>query len=392
MRGVTGWLLDPHVLHLNHGSFGATPQSVIDAQKRIRDRVEANPTRYFLGGAYQSELDEARRAVAAFVGADSAGLVFVNNVTAGVNSVLRSLELSLQEGDEIIVTDHEYNACRNAAVASAARTGARVVNASVPFPLGDANEVVEAVLAAATERTRVLLIDAVTSATGLVMPVREIAAELEPDIKVLVDAAHAPGMIEFDVVDLGVSYVTANCHKWMCSAKGAGFLWVRPDRRGDIYPAAISHGYNGGWPAEGGHLHAQFDWTGTHDPSAWLTAGDALAAVEAMHPDGWSGVRAAIRELCLYGRGVLVDALGIEAPAPADMIGAIASFPVPPAAGSGPAIFDPLMTALRDRHGIEVPVFAWPCAPERLLRISAHLYNEPADFDRLAEALAAELR
>lgn len=255
VRGVTGWLLDPHVLHLNHGSFGATPQSVIDAQKRIRDRIEANPTPYFLGGAYQSELDEARRAVAAFVGADSAGLVLVNNVTAGVNSVLRSLELSLQEGDEIIVTDHEYNACRNAAVASAARTGSRVVNASVPFPLGD-----------------------------------------------------------------------------------------------------------------------------------------ALVAVEAMHPDGWSGVRAAIRELCLHGRGVLIDALGIEAPAPADMIGAIASFPVPPAVGSGPAIFDPLMTALRDRHGIDVPVFAWPCAPERLLRISAHLYNEPADVDRLAEALAAELR
>ncbi|WP_419552053.1 aminotransferase class V-fold PLP-dependent enzyme [Candidatus Poriferisodalis sp.] len=389
---MTAWLLDPEVLHLNHGSFGATPAAVLDAQNSIRERIEANPTRFFLEGEYQEALDEARRAVAQFVGADEGGTVFVTNATAGVNSVLRSLEPALLPGDEILVTDHEYNACANAAVVSASRASAVVTTAQVPFPLEHQRDVVDAVLAAVTDRTRILLIDAVTSATGLVLPVVELAAELEPDVQVLVDAAHAPGMIDFDVAQSGASYVTANCHKWMCSAKGAAFLWVRPDRRDGLYPAVISHGYNGGWPSEGGHLHAQFDWTGTHDPSAWLTVPHALAAVEAMHPGGWPGVKAAIREMCLGGRDVLIEALGIAPPAPADMIGAIASVPLPPADNSGSAIFDPLMAALRERHGIEVPVFTWPAPPDRVLRISAHLYNRPSDYDRLAEALAAELR
>ncbi len=392
MRCVTAWLLDPEVLHLNHGSFGATPAAVLEAQQRIQERIELNPTRFFLEGEYQERLDQARRAVAHFVGADEAGLVFVTNATAGVNGVLRSLEPALLPGDEILVTDHEYNACTNAAIVSASRAGAVVTTAAVPFPLEHEREVVDAVLAAVTERTRILLIDAVTSATGLVLPVAELVAKLEPDVRVLVDAAHAPGMIDFDVAQLGASYVTANCHKWMCSAKGAAFLWVRPDRRDGVYPAVISHGYNGGWPTEGGHLHAQFDWTGTHDPSAWLTVPDALTAVEAMHADGWPGVQNVIRQRCLQGRERLVEALGIEPPAPGDMIGAIASVPLPAAQNSGSAIFDPLMGALRDRHGIEVPVFTWPAPPDRVLRISAHLYNDSSDYNRLAEALAAELR
>ena len=388
---VTAWLLDPEVLHLNHGSFGATPAGVLEAQQAIRAHIEANPTRFFLEGEYQERLDCTRRAVADFVGADPAGLVFVTNATAGVNSVLRSLEPSLAPGDEILVTDHEYNACTNAAVVSASRAGAVVTTAAVPFPLDDRSEVVDAVLSAVTDRTRILLIDAVTSATGLMLPVAELAAQLEPDVRVLVDAAHAPGMIDFDVTELGASYVTANCHKWMCSAKGAAFLWVRSDRRDGMHHAVISHGYNGGWPSEGGHLHAQFDWTGTHDSTAWMTIADALAAVEAMHPGGWPGVKAAIRELCLAGRDVLIEALDIEPPAPADMIGAIASVPLPPAGNSGSAIFDPLMALLRDRHRIEVPVFTWPAPPDRVLRISAHLYNQPDDYRRLAEALTAEL-
>ena len=388
---MSPWVLEEGVLHLNHGSFGATPAVVLEAQQRVRSRMEANPTKYFLGGDYQSELDSVRRAVADFVGGDEAGLVFVNNATAGVNAVLRSLELTLASGDEILVTDHEYNACRNAAEASASRTGARVATVRVPFPIESSQQAVDAVLAAVTDRTRILLIDAVTSATGLVMPVAEIAAAVEPDVRVLVDAAHAPGMIDFDVAALGASYVTANCHKWMCSAKGAGFLWVRGDRRDDVYHSVISHGYNGGWPSGGGRLHAQFDWTGTDDPSAWLTVPDALDAVEAMHPDGWPGVRRAIRQMCLSGRGILLDALGIDPPAPDNMIGAIASLPVPPPEDPGAGIFDPLMAALADRHRIQVSVFTWPAPPERLLRISAHLYNKEADYHRLAGALTAEL-
>ena len=149
-------MLEDGVLHLNHGSFGATPAAVLEAQHRVRSRIEANPTKYFLGGDYQHELDGARRAVADFVGGDEGGLVFVNNATAGVNAVLRSLEPILKPGDEILMTDHEYNACRNAVQVSASRTGARVVTARVPFPLESPRQAADAVLAAVSGRTRIL--------------------------------------------------------------------------------------------------------------------------------------------------------------------------------------------------------------------------------------------
>ncbi|MCY4133898.1 MAG: aminotransferase class V-fold PLP-dependent enzyme [bacterium] len=391
MSSVGPWLLEDGVLHLNHGSFGATPAPVLEAQERIRQRFEANPTKYFVGGEYQHELDAARRVVADFVRADEAGLVFVNNATTGVNAVFRSLEPSLAPGDEILVADHEYNACVNAALVSAERANARIVTAQVPFPLDSSQQVVDAVLKAVTERTRVVMIDSVTSATGLVMPVAELAAALEPEVALLVDAAHGPGMLDFDVSALGASYVTANCHKWMCAAKGAAFLWVREDRREGMYPSVISHGYNDAWPSSDSRFHAQFDWTGTQDPSAWLTVPIALDTVAAMHPDGWPGVRAATRALCLMGRKILLDALGIDPPAPEEMIGSIASVPVPPADNSGSEIFDPLMAALADNHNIQVPVFTWPEPPERLLRISAHLYNEEWHYQRLADALLTEL-
>ena len=380
------WRLDPSVSHLNHGSFGATPAPALEAQRRWRDRMESNPTRFMLE-RYQPALDRARRRVAGFVGADPSDLGFVNNATSGVNAVLRSLEATLRPGDEIVVTDHGYNACRNAALVAASRTGARVVTASFPFPIEGPEQVIDGVMAVVGDRTRLLLIDSVTSPTALVLPVADLVAGLEPHVRVLVDAAHAPGMIDFDVAGLGASYVTANCHKWMCAPKGSAFLYVREDRRRDIYPAVISHGYNGAWPAEGGHLHTQFDWTGTDDPSAWLAVPDALEAVAGAPPARLGReYRRANRELCLAGRDILLDALGIPPPAPDGMIGAIASVPLPDSPDAGDTIFDPLMARLRSDWSIEAMVFAWPRPPARLLRISAQRYNRIEEFHRLAEA------
>ncbi len=384
------WRLDPDVIHLNHGSFGATPAPALEEQRRLRDAMESNPTRWFLED-YQPALDEARSKVAGFVGAESAALGFVNNATEGVNSVLRSLEAYLKPGDEIVVTDHDYNACRNAAAVTAARTGARVVPAAIPFPLQSAREVTDSILEMVTDRTRLLMVDAVTSPTALVFPLDEIVRALEPEVQVLVDAAHAPGMIDFDLTALGASYVTANCHKWMCAPKGSALLYVREDRRDRIYPAVISHGYNGGWPAEGGHLHTQFDWTGTDDPTAWLATPAALDAMAGLHPEGWEGVRRANRDLCLTARDMLVDLLGIEAPAPDGMIGAIASVPLPRTPLEGGTIFNPLMATLRDRWDIEVMVMSRPDPSAGLLRVSTQQYNTVEDIKRLVEAVATEL-
>ena len=388
------WALDPEVTHLNHGSFGACPRTVLDAQRRWRDELEANPNRFFLE-RYQPALDTARGELAAFLHVDPAGLVFVRNATEGINAVLRSLEPELGPGDELLVTDHAYDACRNAFEATAGRTGARVVVARVPFPLESSGQVVSAVLDRVGERTRLAMIDHVTSPTALVFPVAPIIAALEPRVPVLLDAAHAPGMVALSVDDLGASFTAGNCHKWLCAPKGAAFLHVREDHRERTVPTVISHGWNQAFPSTTNRLHALFDWTGTHDPSAWLCVADAIRTVGGMLPGGWSDVMARNRALALEGRDVLCAALGVAPPAPDEMIGAMAALPLPPASGGAaqPSAWaeDPLADVLRHRWRIEVPVMSWPAPPHRLVRISAQLYNRPADYRRLAEALVAEL-
>jgi isopenicillin-N epimerase len=389
------WSLDPGVTFLNHGSFGACPVPVMNAQQRVRERMEREPVR-FLGRDLPALLDEARATLAAFVGAGPDDVAFVPNATTGVNTVLRSLRFG--RGDEILVTDHAYNACRNAVDAVAAAAGARVMVAPVPFPLDSPDHVVAAVVERATPATRLALLDHVTSPTGLVLPLaRMVAALASRGIDVLVDGAHAPGMVPLDLHALGAAYYTGNCHKWICAPKGSGFLYVRPDRRTIIHPLVVSHGANAS-RTDRSRFHLEFDWTGTYDPSGYLAVPEALRVIGAARPGGWPEVMAENRRCVLAARRILCDTLGTPPPCPDTMIGSLASVSLPadraPAAPLAMSQFravDPLQSALFDEYAIEVPVMTWPVPPHRLLRVSAQLYNRPDDYHRLAGALRALL-
>jgi isopenicillin-N epimerase len=352
--------------------------------------MESNPVSFMLE-AYQPALDAARSAIASFVGGDTRGLVFVPNATYGVNSVTRSFESRLTADSEIIVTNQGYNACNNAVAVSAAKTGARVVTVDLPFPIEAAGVVIEKVLDAVTTRTAMVVIDHVTSPTGIVLPVAQLIEHLEPDVPVLVDGAHAPGMVEVDLVELGASFYTANCHKWMCAPKGSGFLHIAERHREWVAAAVISHGHNDGWPGSSSGFHARFDWVGTDDPSARLSVGAAIDVMANHRPEGWDGIRKTNHELALNGRSVIAAELGTDLPAPEEMIGSIASLVLPPSGIASHEILDPLTDDLRSKWGIEVPVFSWPDGSKRLIRISAQQYNSVGDYERLAEALAAEL-
>ena len=384
------WALDPAICFLNHGSFGATPKSVLAAQSELRARMEAEPVRFFVRDL-EAMLDRVRESLGPVVGAPPRDLVFVPNATTGVNAVLRSLRL--EAGDELLTTDHEYNACKNALDFVAARAGARVVVAHVPFPSAGEDEVVRAVVSKATERTRLLLIDHVTSPTGMVLPVERIVRELAArGIDTLVDGAHAPGMVPLDLTSLGAAYYTANCHKWLCTPKGAALLYVRPDRQESVRPVVISHGANSPRTDRSRFL-IEFDWTGTFDVTPVLCIPASIDALGAMVPGGLPEIMARNRALALAARGILCEALRVPPPCPESMIGSLAAVPLPDGkpAPPSPLYGDPLQDVLFERHAIEVPVVPWPAPPKRLIRISAQLYNTREQYEYLARALRDEL-
>jgi isopenicillin-N epimerase len=391
------WTLDPAIAFLNHGSYGAVPRPVLAAQQAWRDRMEAEPVLFF-SHDLEPALDGARAALAAFVGADPDDLAFVPNATAGTNTVLRSLRF--EPGDELLTTDHAYNAVKNAMEYVAERDGASVVIASVPFPGTSPESALAAVLASVTPRTRLAVLDHITSATALALPIAELVAELTArGVETLVDGAHAPGQVALDVPSIGATYYAANLHKWVCAPKGSGFLWVRPDRKAQIRPLSISHGANSPRP-DRSRFRVEFDWTGTSDPSAYLAVPDAIRFGEQLIPGGWAALRARNRALAIAGRDLLCAALAVADPAPDAMIGTMASVPLPiersPGRVQGVDLYDDPVHDHLASLGMQVMVTPWPQRPDagpwrRLVRISAAAYNDLEQFQRLADALPSAI-
>jgi len=380
---ASAFCLDPTITFLNHGSFGACPRIVLESQQRFRDQLEREPVRFFMR-ELEPLLDVSRRALAVFLGADEEGIAFVANATTGVNAVLGSLELG--PGDGLLVTDHAYNACRNALDFHAQKRGAEVAIARLPFPLEDPEQIVESVLSSVTAKTRVALLDHVTSQTGLLLPLERLVRELDArGVDTLVDGAHAPGMVSLDLAKLGAAYYAGNLHKWVSAPKGAAFLYVREDKRAAVRPAVISHGANSPRKDRSRYL-LEFDWQGTNDPSAVLAVPDAISAMAALVPGGFPAVMQRNRSLALSARATLCDALGQGPPAPDSMIGALAVVRLPDAMTDALPLVDPIQDELFHRFRIEVPVMPWG-SPKRWIRISAQVYNDESDYTYLARSL-----
>ncbi len=361
--------LDPAVSFLNHGSFGATPRPVLDGQVSLRNSLEGDPVD-FLARRLPGLLTDARERVAAFLRADPSGLVFVANATTGVNTVLASLEL--RPGTRLVTTDHAYGAVRNAMRHACVRSGASMIEAHVPLD-GDA---VEAVMAEVDEATRLVVVDHVTSPTGLILPIDALVrACRERGIAVLVDAAHAPGMLPVDVDGLGADFWTGNLHKWACAPKGAAVLWVAPEHRGRVHPLVVSHGYGKG-------LADEFDWTGTGDPTPYLAAPLAIDLLAGL---GWDRLRRHNHALAAHGRDVVAAALAAEAPVADDRFGSMSLVELPPGTAGSEDEARALSDRLFDEHGVEVPITLWD--GRAFVRMSAHAYNAPEEYERLATAL-----
>lgn len=374
------FLLRPDVVFLNHGSFGACPRPVFAEYQRLQRELEEEPVDFLhTGRTLPSRLAAARAELAAFLGARRDDLVFVPNATWGGNVVARSLRLA--PGDEVLTTDHEYGAMERAWTFACEKAGARLVRACLPLPLDDPGQAVEAVWRAVTPRTRVLVLSHITSPTALVLPVAELVRRAaDRGILSFIDGAHAPGQVPLGLDELGADFYTGNCHKWLLSPKGAGFLHVRRDRQDLVEPLAVSWGWRADQPGPSRFVD-EHDWTGTRDPSACLAVPAALAFRRAQD---WERVAARCRALTVEARDLLLTALGTAAPCPpAPWLAQMAAVPLPPVDAAR------LGAALRERHRIEVPVTVLNGRP--WLRVSLQAYNSLRDIELLVEALRAEL-
>ena len=380
------WSLNPDTVFLNHGSFGASPTSILDEQTKIRSHIEKDPVRFFERD-YIPLMKESRESLAEFLNAEVNGMTFVKNATEGVNTVLRSIEL--EAGDEVIVPNHSYQACWNAVDFVTERSGAKTVVVEIPFRLESEEEIIDLILNSVTDRTVLALIDTVTSPTGLRMPFEKLVSELqEKGVDVLLDAAHGPGIVPLDLASLDVAYCTGNCHKWICTPKGSAFLHIREDRKSRVRPLVIGHGASlEGTDQE--RFEFEFGWSGTQDPSPWLFIPKAIDHIGKMVDGGWPEIIRLNRDLVLRGREVICEALGTKPPVPESMVASIASVEMPEGGEVGVMTMegDPFHNFLLDEYGIQVPVFPWIHHGVRYIRISAQLYNHFDEYLFLAEAL-----
>jgi isopenicillin-N epimerase len=373
------WHLDPEYTFLNFGSFGAVPRCVLDLQKSWSERIERRPVE-MLDRRLPELLKPAHDAATKFVHGVDGQNAFMVNATASINAVLRSMKFA--PGERLVATTHVYNAVRKTMEWVARRDGAEYVEFDVPLPTGGPDDFAKTFVECLPSRTRLLMIDHVSSPTGLIFPIEQILEAVTPlGIETIIDGAHAPGMLEVNVsrlLDLGAIAWTGNLHKWAFAPKGCAMLQVHPSLRDRVQPNVISHNADE-------TFYDRFIWQGTADFTSWLCLPEALAFGEDVF--GWAELRASNHALAVWAHELLCTAWDVEPISPLDgsMIGSIASVPVPESVRSQFKEPESLMAALYERHRIEVPLMLWN---ERWhLRISAQAFNEPSEYESLAEAV-----
>ena len=363
--------LEPRTAFLNHGSFGATPRVVLAAAQRWRLRMEANPDR-FLRYVLPGALRAAAGRLARFLHAKEQDIAFVENATSGVNAVLRSLEF--RPGDEILATTHTYNAVRQTIREVCRRSGAKLVEARIELPVEGVDGLIHPILKGMSRRTKLVVLDHISSPTGLIFPVKRLAAAAHArGARVLVDGAHAPGQIDLGIPSLGVDWYAGNCHKWLFAPKGCGFLWARRSAQAGIHPPVISHGYGKGFSRE-------FDWTGTRDFSAWLAVPDGLDFFRSL---GAERVRAYCHALATRKAEEISNAWQTRCDGPAQLHGAMMAIRLPDRLQRRDPVR--LMSEWMNHHRVVVPVM--PVGSALWARVSAQVYNVPEDYKRLQRAV-----
>jgi isopenicillin-N epimerase len=373
------FLLDPDVVFLNHGSFGACPRPVFDEYQRWQRELERQPVE-FLGRRFAGLMQQARSALGGYLGADADDLVYVTNATVGLNILARSLDL--RPGDEVLSTDHEYGALDRTWRFLCAKHDAKYIRQPVPVPIESAGDVVEAIWSGVTDRTRVLFISHITSPTAITFPIKPLIDRArEHSIISIIDGAHAPGQIDLNLRELGADFYSGNLHKWLMSPKGSAFLYARKEMQHLVEPLVVSWGWEAEKPGSSRFIDEQ-EWQGTRDIAAFLSV---PAAIQFQRDHDWPHVRHECHELARYARQQVSNLVNLPPLTPDDVqwFAQMAALPLPP------CDLDALKRRLYDEYRIEIPVIRWN--DRCFVRISIQGYNTRAEVDALVAALRALL-
>ena len=370
---------------LNHGSFGKCPLEIIKYRNELTFELETLSTIFFTRKS-QNLIKKSGTGLAKFVGVPAEDVVFVKNATTGVNTVIQSI--SFEHGDEVVTTDLIYSSCRNLLELMKEKKGVKIKTAKIGLFPKNSDEIYDKIISEVTEKTRLIFIDHISSESALIMPVEKIAEFADSKgIDVLVDGAHAPGMIPLEIEKLGVTYYTGNCHKWICAPKGSAFLYVKPEKQDGLTPRIISNHFRKGTTANE-RFHSSFDWQGTMDYLSYACVGKAIEFIEKSVDGGWPEVMKRNHELVIKGRDIICEKLGLTEWTPDEFTGSISTIKL-----NSKAILDEktgldvIQLELFDKFGIEALITTIYPTDNRILRISAALYNREDDYVKLADTL-----
>ncbi len=367
------FLLDPEIIYLNHGSFGATPRPVFEAYQNLQRELEHQPVA-FLGREFQARMASARESLANYLGVNARDIVFVTNATTGLNIVARSL--SLGPGDEVLASDHEYGALDRTWRFLAQKNGFKYIQNPIHVPIHSADQLQSQIWRGVSENTRVIFLSHITSPTSIIFPIKGICTEARRHgILTVIDGAHAPGQIPLSLYEIGADFYVGNLHKWLCAPKGSGFLYARPDRQALLSPLVVSWGWESEKPSSSTFID-HHEWQGTRDPAAFLAVPKAIHFQEMHH---WDSVRKACHELACFAQASLSELTGIPPLTKAEFFAQMVSVILPI------ADVESYHKRLLDEFHIEVPVFKWN--GRTILRVSVQGYNSQADVDQLLDAL-----
>ena len=374
------FLLEPDVIYLNHGSFGATPKPVFDVYQRWQRELERQPVE-FLDRRFAERMAAARTDLAGYIGTKPDNLVYVTNATVGVNIVARNLDLGF--GAEVLATDHEYGACERTWRFLSQKMGFSYIPQPISVPIASAKEFVEQLWQGVTARTKAIFLSHITSPTAIIFPIPEVCRRARAQgILTIIDGAHAPGQIHLDLEEIGADFYTGNLHKWLCSPKGAGFLYADPEVQNSLEPLIVSWGWESEKPGPSRFID-QYEWQGTRDPAPFLSV---PAAIEFQGKHNWNAVRAECHTLATQAEKQIRELTGLSSLYASDAwFAQMVAVKLP---------LETDMVALKkylyDEHRIEVPLIEWN--DQKLIRVSVQGHNTNEDVEMLAKALSTWFR